>query len=305
MDSQEIERRRLSLDEFAQTDQDGVEFWYARDLMRVFGYARWKNFEAVVRRAAVAAEANGVRIEDHIREVARIVAVGNGSRRPVRDYRLTRYACYLVAMNGDPRKEEIAFAQSYFAIAARRQELIERRMREVQRLQSRDALSESEKQLAGVAFERGVGPKGFARIKSRGDRALFGGYDTRAMKLRLGVPSKDPLADHLPDVTIAAKNLANSMTTHNVRMSRIRGAKSIESEHVGNNRIVRSALALGGIVPEELPAEEDVKVVRRRLRAEEKRLASSSEGFKAATAEVGGPGERDIGERSTGERDPG
>ena len=287
MDSQEIERRRLSLDEFAQVDLDGVEFWHARDLMRVFGYARWKNFEAVVRRAVSAAEANGTRAGDHFREVARIVVGANGLRRPVRDYRLTRYACYLVAMNGDPRKEEIAFAQSYFAIATRRQELIERRMREVERLQSREALTESEKQLAGLAFERGIGPNGFARIKSRGDRALFGGFDTRAMKLRLGVPSGDPLADHLPDVTIAAKNLANSMTVHNLRMSRVRGTKSIESEHVGNNRIVRSALKLGGIVPEELPAEEDVKVVKRRLKAEEKRLASSSEGFRAKeSAEV-------------------
>lgn len=208
-----------------------------------------------------------------------MVSLGSGSTRKLKDYKLTRYACYLIAQNGDPRKDEIALAQAYFAIKTRTQELIEQRVAEIQRLQSRKALSETEKQLASVVFERGVDSRGFARIKSQGDRALFGGHDTKAMKKRLGVSDRKPLADVLPDVTLAAKNLAGAMTAHNVAERDLHGVTNIQNEHVGNNVSVRSTLVERGIYPESLPAEEDTKKVERRLKADERSLPKSEKGF--------------------------
>lgn len=278
MDSNEIEKRSLAFDEYAH-DEDGVEFWYARDIMKPLGYARWENFEVAIKRAMASCETGKTPVEAHFREVTKMVKAGVASRE-IRDYKLTRYACYLIAQNGDVRKEEIALAQAYFAVQTRKQEVIEQRMAELQRLQSRHALSESEKQLAGVAFERGVDSKGFARIKSRGDSALFGGHDTRSMKRKLGIAdSKKPLADVLPNVTIAAKNLATSMTAYNVEQKDLRGQKPIENEHVSNNRSVRKTLVDRGIRPEELPPEEDTKKVERRVRADERKLLKNPKGF--------------------------
>lgn len=208
-----------------------------------------------------------------------MVDLGSGSKRRISDYKLTRYACYLVAMNGDVGKPEIAFAQAYFATQARRQELIEQRFNEIKRLQGRHALSESEKQLSALAFERGVDAKGFARIKSRGDSALFGGNDTRAMKKRLGVSDKKALADRLDDVAIAAKQLANTMTSHNVEARDLYGQETIEGEHIGNSKSVRHTLVQRGILPEELPAAEDTKKLERRIKADERKLKKGSTGF--------------------------
>lgn len=272
MDKTEIERRRITLDDRSRTTGDGVEYWSAREIMDVFGYSEWRRFEDAIKRAMVSAETSETPVQDHFVSAVKMVSLGSGAKREVRDYKLTRYACYLIAQNGDPRKEEIAFAQSYFAVQTRRQEVIEQRMGELRRLAERDSLSESEKSLAAVAFDRGVDSRGFAIIKSRGDSALFGGTDTKGMKRRLGVPDKKPFADFLPDVTIAAKNLANTMTAHNAEALDLRGVNQIGPEHVGNNHSIRETLVSRGIRPEELPAEEDAKKLRRRVDSDARKL---------------------------------
>lgn len=277
MDKDEIRRRSLAFDDYAH-DDGGVEFWYARDIMRPLGYARWENFEAAIKRAMVSCESAETPVESHFREVTKIVEAGVASKE-VKDYKLTRYACYLIAQNGDVRKEEIALAQAYFAVQTRKQEVIEQRVVELQRLQSRHALSESEKQLAGVASERGVDSKGFAKIKSQGDKALFGGRGTRAMKRKMGVPDGKPLADVLPNVTLAAKNLATSMTAYNTEAKDLIGVDEIQSEHVGNNQSVRKTLVDRGIRPEDLPPEEDTRKIERRVKADEKKLIKKPKGF--------------------------
>lgn len=279
MDGSEISTRALKLDDLSHTDGDGVQFWYAREIMSFLGYTKWQNFEIAVKRAETSINTSKTPGEHHFAEVSKMVDIGSGSHRRIKDFKLTRYACYLVAMNGDPRKEEIAFAQSYFALETRKQELIEQRMAEIQRLQERNALSEAEKHLSAVAFERGVDNRGFALIKSRGDKALFGGNDTRAMKRRLGVPDKKPLADALPSVTIAAKNFAATMTAHNVEVNDLSGTSAIGNEHIENNFSVRRTLTARGIYPEDLPAEEDVKKLERRVKADERKLKGKVPGF--------------------------
>ena len=279
MEKKDIEKRKLVFDQYSNTDENGVEYWLARDIMKPLGYTQWRNFETTIKRAMVSCETAKTPVQNHFAEVSKMVSLGSGSTRKLKDYKLTRYACYLIAQNGDPRKDEIALVQAYFAIKTRTQELIEQRVAEIQRLQSRKALSETEKQLASVVFERGVDSRGFARIKSQGDRALFGGHDTKAMKKRLGVSDRKPLADVLPDVTLAAKNLAGAMTAHNVAERDLHGVTNIQNEHVGNNVSVRSTLVERGIYPESLPAEEDTKKVERRLKADERSLPKSEKGF--------------------------
>lgn len=278
MENNEIEKRKLTLDDLAH-EENGVEFWYAREIMPFLGYTKWQNFDLAIMRAMVSAETSKTPGEQHFAEVSKSSEMPHGGVRIVKDYKLTRYACYLVAMNGDVRKKEIAFAQSYFAVQTRESELIGKRMQELQRLTERDALSESERLLAGVAFERGVDSRGFAMIKSKGDKALFGGHDTRSMKRRLGVPEKKPLADALPSVTLAAKNLATAMTAHNAEDKDLHGADEIGREHVDNNTSVRDTLTSRDIYPEDLPAEEDARRLERRVRADERKLQEEARGF--------------------------
>lgn len=286
MDSKEIEKRRLTLDDHMHLTKDGVEFWYAREVMGVFGYTQWRRFEETIKRAMISLESSKTPVRDHFADIGKMVPLGSGAERLVKDYMLTRYACYLIAQNGDPRKEEIAFAQSYFALQTRKQELIEQCMLELRRLTERDALTESEKVLAAIAFERGVDQRGFATIKSKGDEVLFGGNNTKAMKKRLGVPEKKPLADVLPDVTMAAKNLANSMTSHNTESKDLRGVRQIGDEHLQNNRSVRGTLVTRGIKPEDLPPEEDAKKLRRRVEADERKLKQGASGFGSASQDL-------------------
>ena len=277
MDKLRIKAVMEQYDAIVKKDEDhNVEFWYARELMPLLGYERWENFEKAVKRALNSCETSGIEVLDHFREVTKMIVVGKGAHRSVKDYMLTRYACYLLAQNGDPKKEEIAFAQSYFAIQTRKQELIEERMAYIERTEARGRLRESEKRLSQNIYERGVDDAGFGRIRSKGDTALFGGKSTLEMKKKLGVNENRPLADFLPTLTIAAKNLATEMTNYNVEAKDLQGEANITVEHVQNNSTVREMLGQRGIRPEELPAAEDIKKLERRVKSQEKKIAAQS-----------------------------
>jgi DNA-damage-inducible protein D len=240
-------------------EQDGIEYWLARELQELLGYADWRNFLNAVGKAKESCETTGEAVSDHFVDINKMVKIGSGAERKQEDMMLTRYACYLIAQNGDPKKEQIAFAQSYFAIQTRKQELLEERIQLMERLQAREKLAATETELSKNIYERGVDNKGFANIRSKGDWALFGGYNTGAMKRKLGIKENRPLADFLPTITITAKQLATEITNFNVKKNDMKGEGKITFEHVKNNKDVRGLLGKSGIKPEELPAEEDIK----------------------------------------------
>lgn len=261
--------------ESVSSELDGVECWSARELQALLGYSKWENFEKVIQKGKDACFNAGEDISNHFPDVRKMINLGKGAQKEIDDILLTRYACYLIAQNGDSRKEEISFAQNYFAVQTRRAEIIEQRLLENERVKAREKLSQTEKQLSGVLYERGVDGRGFAVIRSKGDQALFR-LNTQSLKMKMGVPATRPVADFLPTISIKAKDLAAEMTGLNVQSKDLKGLKPIEKEHVDNNFAVRNMLTKRGIVPENLPPAEDVKKLQRKLNSDEKKVLKAS-----------------------------
>ena len=257
--------------EAVASEIEGVECWSARELQKLLGYSKWENFEKVIKKAKDACANAGEEINNHFPDVGKVIEAGKGAQHIIDDIALTRYACYLIAQNGDSRKEEIAFAQNYFAVQTRRAEVIEQRLLEFERVKAREKLTQTEKQLSGILFERGVDSKGFGLIRSKGDQALFR-LSTLQLKKKMGVPDNRPVADFLPTISIKAKDLAAEMTGLNVQSKDLRGQNRIENEHVENNKAVRNMLTQRGIVPENLPPAEDVKKIQRKLDSDDKKV---------------------------------
>lgn len=257
--------------EAAASELEGVECWSARELQELLGYSKWENFENVIQKAKDACYNAGEHIEYHFPDVRKMVKIGSGAVKEINDILLTRYSCYLIAQNGDSRKPEIAFAQTYFAVQTRRAELVEQRLLEFERVKAREKLSQTEKQLSGILYERGVDSQGFAIIRSKGDQALFK-LNTQMLKRKMCVPESRPVADFLPTISIKAKDLAAEMTGLNVQNKDLTGHIRIENEHIENNKAVRDMLTKRGIVPENLPPAEDVKKVLRKLKDDEKKV---------------------------------
>lgn len=275
MEKQVITRLTKNFEECAY-ENDGIEFWFARDLQLLLGYVEWRKFQGVIEKAKESCNNSGNNITDHFVGADKMVKIGSGAEREIEDIMLTRYACYLIAQNGDPRKQEIAFAQSYFAIQTRKQELIEERIALSERLEARKKLISSETELSKLIYERGVDESGFARIRSKGDHALFGGFTTLQIKRKMNIPDNRPIADFLPTVTISAKNFATEITNFNVNKNNLQGEADISKEHIKNNKDIRQVLINNNIFPEALPPEEDVKKLERRVKKDEKQLADNS-----------------------------
>ncbi len=263
-----IKSLATNFESFANKTDSGVEFWLARDLQQLLGYTEWRNFLNIISKSKISCETTGHNIDDHFVDTNKTIQMPKGAKKEVPDIMLTRYACYLIAQNGDPQKEAIAFAQNYFALQTRKFELVEKRIIESERLLARQKLTETEKEFSGVIFQQTGSDKNFGLIRSKGDKALFG-YSTSDMKKRLGVPQARALADYQPTILLKAKDFATEITIFNTKEKHLRSEQHISEEHITNNRSVRKTLISRGIVPERLPAEEDIKKVERKLKSEE------------------------------------
>ena len=267
-----------NFEDFLHKTEDGVEFWLARDLQHLLGYGKWDNFQNVISKAKTACEISGQDIADHFADVGKMVDIGSGAQKEIDDVMLTRFACYLIAQNGDPRKEQIAFAQTYFAIQTRKAELIEKKILEIERVQARNKLAETEKELSHVIFQQTGGNENFALIRSKGDQALFN-RTTQQMKDKWSIKNK-PLADFMPTILLKAKDFATEITIFNAKQKQMKTENQISNEHITNNKTVRNTLISRGIVPENLPPEEDVKKIERKLKSEEVKSLKDNKGFK-------------------------
>ena len=274
----DIAKRKFEL--IKSTDENGDERWSARKLMLELGYDRWENFENVISKAKEACKNSGFDTTGHFREVTKTSEMPNGGEKIIKDFELSRYACYLIAQNGESTKKEIALAQTYFAFQTRKQELIEENSQELERLTARNKLSETEKHFSGVLFEKGITGQGMARIRARGDKALFGGNSTEDMKEKLNVPSSRALADFLPTITIKAKDLAAEMTTFKTKEKGLNNPDVIAGTHETHNKNVRGVLTQEGIYPERLPPEEDIKKLERKIQSEQKQLPPNEKPLK-------------------------
>ncbi|CAH0132738.1 DNA damage-inducible protein D [Chryseobacterium sp. Bi04] len=270
MKSEEIKNLFYKFEE-ASSELEGIECWSARDLQILLGYSKWENFEKVIIKAKDACKNVGELIEYHFPDIRKTIQMPKGAEKEIDDILLTRYGCYLIAQNGDSRKQEISFAQNYFAVQTRRAELVEQRLLEYERIKAREKLSQTEKQLSGVLYERGVDSQGFAIIRSKGDQALFR-LNTQMLKKKMGIPENRPVADFLPTISIKAKDLAAEMTGLNVQSKDLKGQSKIEEEHIDNNVAVRNMLTNRGIIPENLPSAEDVRKLQRKLDGDEKKV---------------------------------
>jgi len=268
MEKEIIQSLTDNFEAYSRKTDNGVEFWLARDIQQLLGYDKWDNFLGVISKAKIACENTGHKVSDHFADAGKTIQMPKGAQKEILDIMLTRYACYLIAQNGDPRKEEIAFAQNYFAVQTRKFEVIEQRIQDYERLIARHKLTETEKKLSGVIFEQTGSDKNFALIRSKGDKALFG-YTTQEMKARLGIPGGRALADFQPTILLKAKDFATEITIFNSKEKALRSERLISEEHITNNRSVRNTLLERGIQPESLPAVEDIKKVERKLKSEE------------------------------------
>lgn len=266
-----------NFEDFLQITEEGIEFWLARDLQHLLGYGKWDNFQNVISKAKTACEISGQNISDHFADVGKMVEIGSGAQKEVDDVMLTRFACYLITQNGDPRKEQIAFAQTYFAVQTRKAEIIEQKILEIERVQARNKLAETEKELSHVIFEQTGGNENFALIRSKGDQALFN-RNTQQMKDKWGIKNK-PLADFMPTILLKAKDFATEITIFNAKQKKMNTESQISNEHITNNKSVRSTLLSRGIVPENLPPEEDIKKLERKLKSEEVKSLKENKGF--------------------------
>lgn len=287
MEKEIIVRLHQGFEKSVYRDQEtGMEFWLARELQNLLGYTQWRSFEAVIEKAKTACKNSGHDSRDHFAQTRKMVDIGSDAKRQIDDIALTRYACYLIAQNGDPSKDPIAFAQTYFAVQTRKQEIIEKRIADIERLHARRKLSLSEKELSGIIYERLSDEKSFARIRSKGDAALFGGHTTEQMKQKLDIPQSRALADFLPTITIKAKDFANEITNFNIKRDDLRTEAGIAKEHVQNNQEVRKLLIKRNIKPEGLPPADDVKKVERKLASQQKKLTTQAQPLDATEDKI-------------------